>query len=668
MRVATAERTLEASHMPASTTATIQMNAMAVQILSSNIYTDKPLAVVRELAANALDAHRAADNDAPFEIYLPTQITPAFRIRDYGTGLSHEDIMGLYVSYFGSTKRQSNAFIGAFGLGSKTPLAYTDRFTVISRYAHQRREYLVYLDAEGMPVITLLDTSLTDEHNGLEVVLQVKPSDCYRFESAAQRVLPYFPSESFVVHGTTIEETDYWLRDPQFGFVRNAPSYRGHRVVMGSMAYALDTNHFYNANDTSYITDLASLDLFFEIGELSIQASREALSYDRATLETLRTRLRELQPRIETSIRSYIDSFEGSPLERYQHIRMLAIPERVMAIARDRVRFQHPDVVFTAVKPEKGRMGNPFDTLSSAYIPERAKRFVFIWVDATRHTQRLLQHNPELLQADTATYFVRGNRQHIPALEAVVGKTVVLFDDLYLPPLTRVNALSPKIPSIKGLQVYMDSKHGFRPRPDLDLNALDPKNTVYVLRSGRSAIDEAEQTLLDQAEEFRTAPLLYKVTIIGVPRSALKHEAKLKQRFLTLHEFLRRAVQTEFERPRMQRMLQRYHNERPELFPGVQNFPMSWLNSASGRVPRDLRRICGYLQGQQHPSSGFLALLRFFELKIPDNARPFPVLNRFRALQKTHPLLFIQSSYGSRQRELHAAYDHYCQLIHNEAL
>ena len=111
----------------------IEVNAKAFELLSSGLYTDKPLAIVRELSCNAFDAHMEAGNaDRPFLIQLPNDLEPEFRIRDYGTGLKHEQVMKLYSSYFTSTKTNTNNQIGAFGLGSKSPFSYTDTFTVTS--------------------------------------------------------------------------------------------------------------------------------------------------------------------------------------------------------------------------------------------------------------------------------------------------------------------------------------------------------------------------------------------------------------------------------------------------------------------------------------------------------------------------------------------------------
>ena len=96
----------------------IKASAQAFRILSDGLYSDKVRAIIRELGSNAWDAHiEAGTTDRPFQVHLPNEIEPWYAIRDYGTGLSHDKVMGLYSTYFDSTKDSSNDFTGAMGLG-----------------------------------------------------------------------------------------------------------------------------------------------------------------------------------------------------------------------------------------------------------------------------------------------------------------------------------------------------------------------------------------------------------------------------------------------------------------------------------------------------------------------------------------------------------------------
>ncbi len=87
---------------------TIKPNGKAFRTLIDGLYSNKVRAVIRELCSNAADSHIAAGNDAPFEVTIPTTLDPTFRVRDFGTGLKHEQVMHLYTTIFESTKETTN--------------------------------------------------------------------------------------------------------------------------------------------------------------------------------------------------------------------------------------------------------------------------------------------------------------------------------------------------------------------------------------------------------------------------------------------------------------------------------------------------------------------------------------------------------------------------------
>ena len=65
--------------------------AEAFQILSSNLYSNPKLAIIRELSTNAYDSHRdAGKDDEPFYLHLPTESEQFFCIRDFGTGIPED--------------------------------------------------------------------------------------------------------------------------------------------------------------------------------------------------------------------------------------------------------------------------------------------------------------------------------------------------------------------------------------------------------------------------------------------------------------------------------------------------------------------------------------------------------------------------------------------------
>ncbi|MBU2515922.1 ATP-binding protein, partial [bacterium] len=156
-------------------TFSIKVCAKAFDIFSSKLYSDIHMAIIRELSANAWDSHcQAGKEKVPFHVHLPNTLEPFFSIRDFGTGLSHEDVMTLYTTYFESTKTETNDQVGSFGLGSKSPYAYTDNFTVTSFFNGKKTIYSMFKGEEGFPVVAVLNQTETEEDNGLEILMASK--------------------------------------------------------------------------------------------------------------------------------------------------------------------------------------------------------------------------------------------------------------------------------------------------------------------------------------------------------------------------------------------------------------------------------------------------------------------------------------------------------------
>lgn len=99
-----------------------EVNGKAFKALFSDIYTNKPGSIVREIGSNCRDAHIAAGKgDVPFKIVVHKDPISESYIEfiDYGTGMDSETIEKLYTSFFSSTKDKDNEQIGGFGIGSK---------------------------------------------------------------------------------------------------------------------------------------------------------------------------------------------------------------------------------------------------------------------------------------------------------------------------------------------------------------------------------------------------------------------------------------------------------------------------------------------------------------------------------------------------------------------
>jgi hypothetical protein len=275
----------------------IRNSAKAFSILSSGLYANKIKAIIRELSCNAVDSHVAAGNaDTPFEVHIPNSLEPHFSIRDFGTGLTHEQVSQIYTTYFESTKTNSNAFIGALGLGSKSPFSYTDNFTVTAIKDGIKGIYSAFINGEGVPSIALMMTEQTDEPSGVEVKFSVNERfDFSKFKEEAASVYRYFKVQPTIKgcadFRITPREYDTIDLIPGVNVYKESGRYNTpSRAIMGNIAYPIEVP---NATQLGELAGLLNcgLEIHFGIGEVDFQASREGLSYIPQTVDAIKAKL-----------------------------------------------------------------------------------------------------------------------------------------------------------------------------------------------------------------------------------------------------------------------------------------------------------------------------------------------------------------------------------------
>ena len=276
----------------------IEDNTILYNILSDRMYKNKIRAVIRELSTNAVDAQIAAGNtETAISVVLPTILEPTFKIRDYGIGLSEEDVMNLYTTYGSSTKRDSNLFNGALGLGSKSPFAYSKAFTVTSYWNGTKYMFSVYSD-NGVPKIAKLGEGETTEVNGLEVSIPVQDNDISQFLTEARFVYKYFsvPVDCNLDLDTPIKDLTPTYGNDNWGVYSEVS---GSWIVMANVAYKINN---LDITDTG-ILSTSGLVVNVPIGAVQFSASREELSLTPDTI----TYLQKLGTKISADIDTIVD-------------------------------------------------------------------------------------------------------------------------------------------------------------------------------------------------------------------------------------------------------------------------------------------------------------------------------------------------------------------------
>ena len=281
----------------------IRNSAKAFNILSSGLYANKIRAIIRELSCNAVDSHVASGkSNVPFDVHLPTHLEPWFSVRDYGLGLSHEQVTNIYTTYFESTKTESNEFIGALGLGSKSPFSYTDNFTVTAIKDGRKGIYTAFINDQGVPSIALMMEEQTTDPNGVEVRFAVDSRmDFDKFKMEARHVYEYFSLRPVINGQFAFKYPKYTEKDIIKGGHTLDDSHTSY-AIMGNIKYPIEVPNAEKVLGNLHLLLECGLVMEFDIGELDFQASREGLSYIPATIDSIKAKLETLNNQLAVTV------------------------------------------------------------------------------------------------------------------------------------------------------------------------------------------------------------------------------------------------------------------------------------------------------------------------------------------------------------------------------
>lgn len=141
----------------------------------SKIYILPLQSAVREYVSNAVDANRKAGQTRPVTVQLPNIKDTFLIVRDYGNGLDTFDLATIYANFGVSDKKDNNALIGEFGIGSKSGLAISDRIDIRSWKNGARNHFVLQRTPDGiMTQVLESDVPDTDTPSGTEIKINVQ--------------------------------------------------------------------------------------------------------------------------------------------------------------------------------------------------------------------------------------------------------------------------------------------------------------------------------------------------------------------------------------------------------------------------------------------------------------------------------------------------------------
>jgi len=271
----------------------------------TDMYSDRELASIREYSCNAWDAHVEAGVTSPIEVQTPGPLAPFLTIRDYGIGLTEKDIEEIYSQYGASTKRMSNDQTGAFGLGCKSALAYSDQFTVTSIKDGIRIQVVVSRDPKEGVTMKVVDTSTTSEPNGTTVMIPARSGNT--FASKAREFFKHWKPGTVLLDGAQPEFMPgvKWVTDSICINEDQGYGSRTSTVVMGGVPYPAQIAHGLGYS--------SSVTAFVPIGTVTPKPDREALIDDDDTTETLQQISADFVAGLQSAILKDIASADSAP-------------------------------------------------------------------------------------------------------------------------------------------------------------------------------------------------------------------------------------------------------------------------------------------------------------------------------------------------------------------
>lgn len=277
-------------------------------LLSSNLYSDPEQSFIREIVSNAWDSHVEAEaTDLPVIIkFAKGSDGNSVTIRDYGVGLSPERFLEVYCNIGSSTKRESNDFIGGFGIGKYSSLACSNTVYITSYY--EGIAYYYVMAKSGNSIITnLLLEKPTSEKNGVEVTIKNIP-DLTPFNKALQYIV-FFPNiyingaeNAEVINRAKLKRfknfAAVYMQKP-YTYPKAVPS----KLLLGNVLYKCDKYHLcQEAKDFLSSIEDTGIVIQFEVGEINITPNRESIIYNADTIKKIENRIAAARDELEELI------------------------------------------------------------------------------------------------------------------------------------------------------------------------------------------------------------------------------------------------------------------------------------------------------------------------------------------------------------------------------
>jgi hypothetical protein len=310
----------------------------------THLYSNPVMAAFREYCANASDAHKDSGQTKPFDITFPYRFEGMqnLRIRDYGKGMTEEQITKIYSQYGATTKANNNAQVGGFGLGSKSGLAVSNHLYVNTIANGILIKAKVLKNANNESVIRILSRENSSAPSGTEIILPLTAAQLSELTTNAEEELVGYKPTQVKLNGERITNSvhDKKLYIPitvgtnviayikrndmsmqnSYGLGPMSPELfkTSYSVIMGGVYYpSLPSHGSVDPKDSAFVTLIESLNNRFKnspkvimnvpVGSVDLPPHRDAIIDTAKTWESLKGLFSNLHLGLKASCERYLN-------------------------------------------------------------------------------------------------------------------------------------------------------------------------------------------------------------------------------------------------------------------------------------------------------------------------------------------------------------------------
>ena len=316
-------------------------NSVIFDILRNKMYSDKIGAVCREVSCNSRDANREAGHgDVPVKIriYEPNSFVSmsdmSISFEDCGIGITPTRMSDIFLKYGASTKRDTNSQTGGFGLGAKTPFAYSDTFMVITVCdvdgVRMSYTYTAMIDTSRKGKMILFDSEETTEETGTKVIVPISSNDRYEFETkciASSCLWETLPE--YLGFRNKKAPLEWAMKEETYSLVYDSDNLLGEDnsfiALVDGVPYPVSRRE--SEINLRSVGNNNAIVIEFDNGELTVAANRELLQYDEETIEALKIRFKGIRDNLITKVSAYLSD------DKLTYIQMAVRIETIKAAA-----------------------------------------------------------------------------------------------------------------------------------------------------------------------------------------------------------------------------------------------------------------------------------------------------------------------------------------------